>query len=102
MDEVCQEVLDTITITQPCVIVKGTIQSGAVEKAILVIEKQIICTFDPKDIPAILLSAFYVFNMHYTEGCTNFYSALEALLLQQKAPNRKTRLAAFLSRFDNI
>ena len=62
------------------------------EKAILVIEKEITFTFDPKDVAMILLSAFYVFTMHYnyTEGCTNFYSALEALLLNQKTPNRKT------------
>ena len=79
-----------------------------------VIEKEITFTFDPKDVAMILLSAFYVFTMHYnyTEGCTNFYSALEALLLNQKTPNRKTcsnllailssKPAAILSRLENM
>ena len=59
-----------ITITQPCVIIKGSIERG-VEKAVLLIEKEIIFMFGPNDIALVLLGAFYVFNMHYTEGCTN-------------------------------
>ena len=82
-------------------IIRGDLEKE-IEQAVLIAEKQIICTFDPRDIALVLLSAFYVFNIHYTEGCTNFYSALEAMLLKQKPPPRKTRLNAFLSRLEHL
>ena len=70
--ESTQELLDTITINQPCIIIK---ENGKIIQAVLVEEREIICTFEPKEAGPVLLSAFYAFNMYYTEGCSNFYSA---------------------------
>lgn len=69
-----------------------------IQETVLVVDNQEITTFNPTNIALVLLSAFYAYNMHYTEGCTNFYSALETLFLRRKKPARKTRLSAFLSR----
>ena len=102
-DESVQEILDDIVINQPCCIVKmnaeGRITDG---QAVLIAEKSVLCKFNVQEVPMVLLSAFYVFNIHYPEGCSNFYSALEAILLQQKIPPRKPRLAAILSRLEHI
>ena len=86
-----------IQVTQPCIVVRGTMGQG-IQETVLVVDKQEIATFNPANIALVLLSAFYGYNMHYTEGCTNFYSALETLFLRRKKPARKTRLSAFLSR----
>jgi len=89
-----------VTINQPCVIIKEN--QGKISQAVLVAEKNIVCTFNLREVGMVLLSAFYAFNMHYPEGCSNFYSALEAILLKQKKPPRKTRLTAFLSRLEYL
>ena len=68
-----------------------------VTEAVLIAEKSILSTFNAQDAATVLLSVFYAFNIHYTEGCSNFYSALEIILLNQKKPPRKTRLSAILS-----
>ena len=78
-------------------VVRGVLGQG-IQEAVLVVNKEEITTFRPMNIALVLLSAFYAYNMHYTEGCTNFYSALETLFLRRKKPARKTRLTAFLSR----
>ena len=50
-----------------------------IEEAVTTVEKENLFTFEPVDIHLVLLSAFYVFNMHCTEGWTNFFSALSTL-----------------------
>ena len=92
-DEGTQEILEAVTINRPSIIIKEN--QGKISQAVLVAEK-IICTFNSREVGMVLLSAFYAFNMHYTESCSNFCSALEAILLKQKKPFRKTRLTAFL------
>ena len=81
---------------QPCVIIRGRLNS--VKDAVLVVEKEAVTTFPPKQSPLILLSAFYAFNMHYTEGCKNLYSFFEVVFLKYKKPAKKTRLAAILAK----
>ena len=86
-------------------IISGDIEKGMDDvQTILVAEKQVVFTFNPKDMPLILLSTFYVFNLHYTEGCINFYTALEVMLLKQRLSqnSRKTRLTAFLKRLEHV
>jgi len=92
-----QEVLANIPTTQPCIILKGKLGKG-IKEASLVVQKQIITKFEPKNIVTVLLSAYYVYHMHYPDGCSNFYTTLEVLLLNQKKPASKTRIIALLNR----
>ena len=52
-------------------------------QAFLVVDKSIINEVkDFNDIPFLLLSAYFVFNIKYPAGCNNFFSFLEILLLK--------------------
>ena len=93
--ESVKEVLQQVPTAQPCVIVRGGFT--AIKEAILVVEKKTITTFPPKELPLILLSAFYAYNMHYTEGCKNLYSFLEVVLLNRNKPTKQTRLSAVIA-----
>ncbi len=80
----------------PCVIVRGPLD--AIKDAALVVEKRVITTFPPKELPLVLVSAFYAYNMHYTEACTNFYTFFEVVFFKHKKPAKKTRLTAILAK----
>lgn len=84
-------------VAQPCVIIKGKL-SSEIKEAILIVEKRIICPFPAKDTTLFLISAFYVFNMHYTIGCTNLFSFFDVVFFRQKKPSQKTRLAAIMAK----
>ena len=78
---------------QPSIITR--VRNGHVKDAFLVIEKAAFPTkVSPKDIIAVLFSSFFVFNVHYPPGCSNFYTMLEVLFLNKKVPARKPRLSA--------
>ena len=48
----------------------------------LVVDKHIVCEItDLLDIPYMLMAAFFVFNIHYMQGCNNFYSFMEVITL---------------------
>ena len=49
-----------------------------------------------QDILLVLFASFFVFSVHYPEGCCNFYSLLEVLFLNKKIPPRKPRLSALV------
>jgi len=67
-----------------------------VKDAFLVIQrKPFVTKLNPKQVIAALFAAFFVFNVHYTEGCTTFFNLLEVLFLDKKVPPRKPRLACF-------
>lgn len=51
-------------------------------KASLVVDKRVIDDIeDMNDLPFVLMSAFFVYNIFYPKGCNNFYSMLEVLVL---------------------
>ena len=90
--------LTHLPTTQPCIIMKGTLGDG-IREASLVVQNQIITTFEPKNIVTVLLSAFCAYNMFYTNGCVDVYTALEVLFLKQRYPSpKRTRLAAMLNK----
>jgi len=95
VDESVQEV--HIPTLQPCVIMKGTFGEG-IKEAALFVYKNLITTFEPKNVIIILLSAYYSYNMHYSDGCTDFYTVLESLCLKQKIDGRKVRIAGVVKR----
>ncbi len=84
---------------QPVIVVKGSLQNP--KEAFLVADKIHICKIKFGNIPLVLMAAFYVFNVHYTPGCSNFYSFLESYFLSVKLP-KKARLGNFVSQLDSI
>ena len=50
---------------------------GNVKDCFLIVEKKVLSKCSARLAPLALLGAFYAFNMHYTEGCANFYTLLE-------------------------
>ena len=81
---------------QPCLVVRGSISH--IKEAALVVEKKIVTTMRAEEAPLILLSAFYAFNMHYTEHCSNFYTFFEVIFFNGQRPSKKPRLTALLAR----
>ena len=91
-----KDAVEGVPTAQPCIVVKGTL--NAIKDTVLVVERKAVTTFPPTDTPLVLLGAFYAYNMHYTEGCKNFYSFLEVVFLKCKKPTKKTRLTAILAK----
>ena len=79
-----------------CIIVREN--DGMVKDVYLVIERAPLINKVPiKDMLLVLFASFFVFDVHYPEGCCNFYSLLEVLFLDKKIPPRKPRLSALVS-----
>ena len=80
---------------QPCIIVRES--DGEIKDAFLVIEHApLINKVKVQDILLVLFASFFVFNVHYPEGCCNFFSLLEVFFLDKKIPPRKPRLSALV------
>ena len=71
---------------QPVVVVRG--KKKSIKDAYIVTEGQVLCKVPIAQVPFALLSAFYIFNMQYPSGCTNFYSFLEFIFLDLTPPKR--------------
>ena len=65
-------------------VVVGTFK--APKQSFLIIDGEIVDEIELQDIPLMLLSSFFVFNICYTRGCSNVYTFLEHALfnLQHK------------------
>ena len=66
----------------------------------LVVERDLLATFPSKMAPLVLLSTFYVFNLSFTEGCVNFYTALEVFFLDRKVDSKRTKLNRLCAELD--
>ncbi len=85
-------VVEEVSYLAPYILMTGSLLQP--EQAFLVIDKKIINeVMDFEDIPFILTSAYFVFNIKYPVGCNNFYSFLEILLFQ--FPAKKASISAF-------
>lgn len=91
-----KDAVEGVPTAQPCIVVRGTL--NAIKDTVLVVERKAVTTFPPTDAPLVLLGAFYAYNMHYTEGCKNFYSFFEVVFLKCQKPAKKTRLTAILAK----
>ncbi len=89
-----KDAVQDVPTAQPCIIIRGSL--GKVKDAVLVVERKIVSSFPPNETPLVLVGAFYAFNMHYTEGCKNFYSFLEVVFFKCKLPPRLSALVAKL------
>ena len=94
-----QDAVKHVPTAQPCIVVRGKVNH--VKEAVLVVEKKAVTTFRLKELPSILLGAFYAYNMHYTEGCKNVYSFFEVVFLNHKKPAKKTRLSAIIAKLSS-
>ena len=84
---------------QPIAIVRGTV--GNPKDAYIAVDSEVLCQVPLDIIPFILLCAFYVFNIHYTPGCTNLFSFLEFYFLEVTPPKRG-KLQHFITCIANI
>ena len=55
--------------------VVGDVQDAL--QAFLVIDHQVVTEMEFRDIPLLLMSAYFVFNICYPHGCNNFYTLME-------------------------
>ena len=77
------EAASKLKVPQPCRLVEGK-QGDAITTAHLGVERQMVTLLPATKGLLALLSSFYAFNMHYTEGCINFYTALEMIILKKR------------------
>ena len=52
------------------------------KQSFLVVDKKILCEIEFEGIPFCLMAAFFVFNIFYPRGCSNFYSFMEIMTLE--------------------
>lgn len=71
--------------------------SGQIKDVFLVIEKLVINKVEVNTAILVLFSSFFVFNVNYPPGCSNFYTLLECIFLNKQIQGRKPRLAAILA-----
>lgn len=93
-----QTVIDTCQ-AEPMVVVVGDYREP--EQAFLVSENKTVCEINTSDIPIYLLAMFYVYNMCYPKGCTNFYAFLE-LTLFKLTVQVPSSVIAFITRLDSL
>lgn len=84
---------------QPTVVIRGTPKHPA--DGYLVCEKSLLSKINVEDLPIALFATYYVFNMQYCAGCTNFFTFLEAIFLNIAAP-KKTKINHLLTMLDNV
>ena len=84
-----------VPTNQPCLVVQ--LSKEEVQDCFLVIEKKVMFRVNTKHAVMVLFASFYVFNLNYVSGCTNFYLLFECLFLNKKIPGRKPRVAAVLA-----
>ena len=63
----------------PFILIKGTYTDA--EEIMLVIDTHIVMNVVTEHVPLSLMSAFFVFNVCYPNGCTNFFSLMEVFAL---------------------
>ena len=69
-------------------------------QAYLVVDKNVVDEVSIIDIPFILMSAFFVYNICYPKGCNNFYSFLEIVVLNHSAENASPTVKHLLSKIN--
>ena len=87
---------------QPCIVARAS--DGNVKDAFLVIERSPLIKKISvlKSCSLVQFSSYYAFNVHYPDGCCNFFTLLEVLFLNRKVPPRKPRLSALASQLQAL
>ena len=87
---------------QPVIVIRGT--HILPQEGYLVTEKALMSklpVYSLADVPLILFATYFVFNIQYCNGCSNFYSFLEVAFLDAPIP-KKTKIRHFINMLDNI
>ncbi len=82
-----------VPFPQPCLWVASSTIQGRINEE----KKKKIATIPAKKALLVLLSTFYAFNMEYTEGCSNFYTALEIIFFHSKRDPSKIKVNRLLA-----
>jgi hypothetical protein len=64
---------------EPYVMLIGSIKE--VEEALLIVDRTVIYVVEVQDVLFALLSCYFVFNICYAKGTSNFFQFLEVILL---------------------
>ena len=94
-----EDEVHNVQMLQPCIWARGGIKATIVEVK-LVVEKRVITSVPARKALLLLLSTFYTFNMEYTEGCSNFYKALEIIFLKAKRDTSRLKVNRLLGALD--
>ena len=84
----------------PLVIIAGDYRDPV--QAVLVFENETIYDISTDTIPISLLSFYYVYNLCYPKGCSNFYTFMEAGVFNLDLKNMPTSVANFLTRINAL
>ena len=68
----------------------------------LVCEKKILGEISAKDIPISLLMPYYIFNMCYPKGCSNFYIFIETGIFNMTIKKVPHTVAGLLTRLNAL
>jgi len=85
--------VEKLDIPQPCTPVRGSVANP--KDSYLIVERRELFKVDFDKIPAVLLAAFYIFDIHYTLGLANVYILLDHHFLGNKLPKEKNQGASF-------
>ena len=55
------------------------ITSFPARQVFLIVDKPVVCECSVEDVPVMLMSAFFSFNICYTPGCHNYFAFLECI-----------------------
>ena len=66
--------------------------------AYLVVDKQVIDEVPIDNLPIVLMAAFFVYNICYPKGCSNFYSFLEISMLKFSIEKASPSVTYFLTK----
>ena len=84
-----------VSLPTPTVLIRNS-------TAVLVVERQIICSIPVNEAPLGLLAAFYVFNIEYPKGIRKALMALEIIVLDIVPPKVDPKVASLLSALTKV
>ena len=75
----CTDITEVVAANKP---LEPYVVSVDDEEAYLVVDKTVVDKVAFEDVPFLLMSAFFVYNICYTKGCSNMYAFLEVVMLK--------------------
>ena len=73
------------------------------EELYLIVDKIVVCEIpNYLDVPFVLMSAYFVFNICYPRGCNNLFSFMEILTLNYPSEKASPTVKHFLSSLANV
>ena len=93
------EVVCEVTNLTPYMLVVGGYKDP--KQAFLVADKKIVSEVQCfEDLPFCLMSAYFVFNIHYPTGCSNFFQFMEVITLNFPVKKASLTVKHFMASID--